>query len=174
MYELGDIIVSREQIRDKVCEIAEKINADYAGKGILLVGVLKGAMIFLADICRELNIPVVIDFIIVSSYGMETQTSGIVLLRKDIDVDIKCKHVVIVEDIIDTGVTLNYLKGLFESRDPASFKVCTAFDKPSRRVVDLEPDYCGFKIPDMFVVGYGLDYADMYRNLPDLRVLNTN
>ena len=172
MHKLGEIVVSRERIRDMVTEIAGKINADYAGKELLLIGVLKGGMIFLADLCRELNVPVYLDFIIVSSYGMESTTSGVVLLRKDIDSDIRGKHVVIVEDIIDTGVTLNYLKNLFESRAPASFKICAAFDKPSRRTVDITPDYCGVRIPDKFVVGYGLDYANMFRNLPDLRVLH--
>jgi hypoxanthine phosphoribosyltransferase len=111
------------------------------------------------------------DFIIVSSYGVDTKTSGVVLLRKDIDEDIKDKHVIIVEDIVDTGVTMDYLKKLFLSRAPASFKICAAFDKPSRRVVDLCPDYCGIRIPDEFVVGYGLDFAGMFRNLPDLCVL---
>ena len=171
MNRLGEIVVSRERIRNKVMELAAKINADYAGKEILLVGVLKGAMIFLADLCREIKIPVVMDFIIVSSYGMESKTSGVVLLRKDIDEAIKDRHIIIVEDIVDTGVTLNYLKNLFESREPASFRICAAFDKPSRRTVELVPDYCGFQIPDKFVVGYGLDYATMYRNLPDVHVL---
>ena len=174
MYSLGEIIITREQIDDRAGRLAEEISAEYAGKDLLLVGVLKGAMIFLADICRKIKIPVLIDFIILSSYGVDTITSGVVLLRKDIDGDIKDKHVIIVEDIIDTGVTINYLKGLFEAREPASLKVCTAFDKASRRVVDVKPDYCGFVIPDRFVVGYGLDYANMYRNLPDLHVVNYN
>jgi hypoxanthine phosphoribosyltransferase len=115
---------------------------------------------------------VVIDFIILSSYGADVQTSGVVLLRKDIDDDIKGKHVIIIEDIIDTGVTLNFLKNLLEARGPASLKICAAFDKVSRRTVDIKPDYCGFVIPDKFVVGYGLDFASMYRNIPDLRVLD--
>ena len=171
MHRLGEIVIPREHIRGMVSEIAGRINTDYAGKEILLVGVLKGGMIFLADLCREISIPVIMDFIIVSSYGVESNTSGVVLLRKDIDEDIRGKHVVIVEDIIDTGVTLNYLKSLFEAREPASFKICAAFDKPSRRTVDIIPDYCGIQIPDVFVVGYGLDYAKMFRNLPDVRAL---
>jgi len=171
MLKLGEIVVSREYIRDMVTGLAGRINEDFAGKELLLVGVLKGAMIFLADLCREIDVSVAMDFIIVSSYGMETNTSGVVLLRKDIDEDIRDRHVLIVEDIIDTGVTLNYLKNLFESRAPASFKICAAFDKPSRRTVDLVPDYCGIQIPDKFVVGYGLDYANMFRNLPDVHVL---
>lgn len=172
MYKMGEIVVTRERIRVMIRRLADRINVDYAGKELMLVGVLKGAMIFLADLCRELKIPVIIDFIIVSSYGIETKTSGVVLLRKDIDTDISGKHVLIVEDIIDTGVTMNYLKSLFSSRNPASFKICAAFDKPSRRVVDLTPDYCGIKLEDQFVVGYGLDFAGMYRNLPDVRVLS--
>jgi len=171
MTKLGELLITRECIREKVSELAERINADYAGKELMLIGVLKGAMIFLADLCREINIPVSIDFIIVSSYGMETRTSGVVLLRKDVDEDIKGKHVVIIEDIIDTGVTLNYLKGLFALREPASLKICAAFDKFERRTVDIAPDYCGFRIPDKFVVGYGLDFAGRYRNLPDLCIL---
>lgn len=171
MYYLGETAVTRERIRETVSALAARINEDYKGKELLLVGVLKGAMIFLADLCRELSIPVIIDFIIVSSYGIETQTSGVVLLRKDIDMDIAGKHVLIVEDIIDTGVTMNYLKSLFLSRGPASFKICSAFDKPSRRTVDLVPDYCGVELEDKFVVGYGLDFANMHRNLPDVRVL---
>jgi len=172
MHKLGDILISREDIREKVRGLAAQISADYAGKDILLVGVLKGAMIFLADICREINLPVVIDFIVLSSYGLEAQTSGVVLLRKDIDDNIEGKHVIIVEDIIDTGVTLNFLKGHFETRAPASLKTCVAFDKFSRRTVDITPDYYGFQIPDKFVVGYGLDYANLYRNLHDLRVID--
>lgn len=172
MYKLGDVLITRERIRSMVSGIAAQINEEYAGKEIHLVGVLKGAMIFLADLCREINVSSVIDFIIVSSYGMETNTSGVVLLRKDIDEDIKGKHVIIVEDIIDTGVTLNYLRNVFLTRNPASFKICAAFDKPSRRTAVIAPDYCGIQIPDKFVVGYGLDFAGLYRHLPDLRVLN--
>lgn len=174
MYKLGEVLVSRERIQNMVGEIAAKINADYAGKEIRLVGVLKGAMIFLADLCRAITVPAIIDFIIVSSYGLETNTSGVVLLRKDIDEDIEGKHVIIVEDIVDTGVTLNYLKNLFLTRNPASFKICAAFDKPTRRTTDLVPDYCGIQIPDRFVVGYGLDVAGKFRNLPDLCVVDTD
>lgn len=173
MFKQGDIVITRERIREMVTSLADRINADYAGKELLLVGVLKGAMIFLADLCRELTSPsVIIDFIIVSSYGIETQTSGVVLLRKDIDTDIEGRHVLIVEDIVDTGVTLNYLKNLFESRNPASFRICAAFDKPSRRIVELSADYVGMRIPDQFIVGYGLDYSSMYRNLPDVHIMN--
>lgn len=168
MYKLSGVVVTREQIRDMVSRLAERINFDYAGKELLLVGVLKGAMVFLSDLCREIEVPVVIDFIIASSYGVEVQTSGVVLLRKDIDMDIAGKHVLIVEDLIDTGVTLNYLKGLYESRKPASLRFCAAFDKPSRRTADITPEYIGIALEDKFIVGYGLDYANMYRNLPDV------
>jgi len=174
MYNSNEVLIPREEINEMVDRLAARINADYAGKEILLVGVLKGAMIFLADLCRKIKVTSTMDFIIVSSYGVETQTSGVVLLRKDIDEDIEGKHVIIVEDIVDTGVTLSYLKNVFEARRPASFRICAAFDKPSRRTVDLTPDYCGIQIPDKFVVGYGLDFANMFRNLPDLCVLNTD
>jgi len=174
MYRLGEILVTRERIRDMAEETAAKISADYDGNEILLVGVLKGAIVFLADLCRMITAPVIIDFIIVSSYGQEASTSGVVLLRKDIDINIENKHVILVEDIIDTGVTLSYLKNIFEYRGPASLKICTAFDKPSRHTVDLKPDYSGIQIPNEFVVGYGLDVAGMYRNLPDLHVVHTD
>ncbi|MDR1061589.1 MAG: hypoxanthine phosphoribosyltransferase [Clostridiales bacterium] len=172
MYKLGDVVVGRDEIRKKaVLGLAARINEDYAGKEVTVIGVLKGAMIFLSDLVRELEMPVCIDFIVVSSYGVETETSGVVLLVKDIDSDIEGKHVLIVEDMIDTGVTLKYLKELFESRKPATLKVCAAFDKPERRKVDLSADYAGIRLADDFVVGYGLDFANMYRNLPDLRAL---
>jgi len=172
MYRLGDVLITRERIGEMVKCLAGRIKEDYAGKEILLVGVLKGAMIFLSDLCRAIDLPCVLDFIIVSSYGVDAQSSGVVLLRKDIDEDIAGKHVLVVEDIIDTGITLNFLKGVFEARKPASLKLCAAFDKYSRRVVDLTPDYVGMQIEDNFIVGYGLDYAGMYRNLPEVRILH--
>ncbi|MDR1438923.1 MAG: hypoxanthine phosphoribosyltransferase [Clostridiales bacterium] len=172
MYKLGGVVAGRDEIREKaVRALAARINEDYAGKELTVVGVLKGAMIFLSDLVRELEMPVYIDFIVVSSYGVETETSGVVLLVKDIDSDIENKHVLIVEDMIDTGVTLKYLKELFESRKPATLKVCAAFDKPERRKAQIEADYVGMRLSDDFVVGYGLDFANMYRNLPDLRIL---
>jgi hypoxanthine phosphoribosyltransferase len=171
MYELGETLISRERIREMVLDVAARLNRDYAGRELVVIGVLKGAIMFLTDLCRELDMPVTIDFIVVSSYGAQTKSSGVVLLVKDVDSDIKDKHVLVVEDLIDTGVTLSYLKGLFLSRGPASLKICTAFDKPERRKTDLVPEYVGLRLPDEFVVGYGLDYANRYRNLPDLRVL---
>jgi hypoxanthine phosphoribosyltransferase len=171
MYRLGDIVVGREEIREKVLELAKRINDDFRGQDLVVVGVLKGAMVFLSDLARELDMPVMIDFIVLSSYGIETESSGVVLMQKDIDTDIAGKHVLIVEDMIDTGITLKYLKDLFESRKPASLSICAAFDKPERRKADLKVDYAGIRLGNEFVVGYGLDFAGMYRNLPDVRIL---
>ena len=171
MYKLGDIVVNRETIKKRVSEVAKQINTDYAGKEVVLIGVLKGAMVFLADLMRELEMPVVVDFIVVSSYGIETETSGVVLVLRDVNTDIEGKHVIIVEDLVDTGVTLKYLRELFQSRNPASLKLCTIFDKPSRRTADLKVEYLGISVEDYFIVGYGLDYANKYRNCPDLRMV---
>jgi hypoxanthine phosphoribosyltransferase len=175
MYKLGRVVAGRDEIREKaVLALAAQINRDYAGQELIVIGVLKGAMIFLSDLVRELEMSVIIDFIVVSSYGVETETSGVVLLVKDIDTDIEGKHVLVVEDMIDTGITLKYLRELFESRKPASIRLCAAFDKPERRKVDLRAEYVGIQMPDDFVVGYGLDFANMYRNLPELRILSAD
>ena len=165
------VLVPREEIQAKTEELARRISEDYAGKDLLLVGVLKGGFMFLADLCRAITIDVSIDFISVSSYGNTTVSSGVVRIIKDIDYDITGKHVLIVEDIVDTGLTLTYLKDLFAAKHCASVKVCTILDKPSRRRVPLEVDYQGIVIPDKFVIGYGLDYAEKYRNLPDVCVI---
>jgi len=165
------VLVPREEIQAKTEELARRISEDYAGKDLLLVGVLKGGFMFLADLCRAITIDVSIDFISVSSYGNTTVSSGVVRILKDIDYDITGKHVLIVEDIVDTGLTLTYLKDLFAAKHCASVKVCTILDKPSRRKVPLEVDYQGIVIPDKFVIGYGLDYAEKYRNLPDVCVI---
>ena len=170
-YELGEIIVHREQIRDMVHRVAEQINRDYDGQELVVVGVLRGAMVFLADLVRELTMPLKLDFIIVSSYGVETTSSGVVLMVKDIDFDIAGKNVLIVEDLIDTGLTLNYLKKLFLTRNPASLKISAAFNKPSRRKVEIDADYAGINLEDKFIVGYGLDYSHFFRNLPDVHVM---
>lgn len=164
-------MVPREEIQKKIQELAKRISKDYEGKDLLLVGVLKGGFMFLADLCRYLEIDVSIDFISVSSYGNSTVSSGVVRILKDIDYDITGKHVLIVEDLIDTGLTLTYLKDLFMAKHCASVKICTILDKPSRRKVPLEIDYQGIVIPDKFVIGYGLDYAEKYRNLPDVCVM---
>ena len=165
------VLVSRDEIRAKTKELADRITSDYQGKDLLLVGVLKGGFMFLSDLSREIGMDVSIDFISCSSYGNSTVSSGVVRILKDIDYDITGKHVLLVEDLIDTGLTLTYLKDLFNAKCCASVKVCAILDKPSRRKVDLEPDYQGIIIPDRFVVGYGLDYAEKYRNLPDVCVV---
>ena len=172
--QIGEVLVTREQIAHRVKELGQKISEDYKGKELVLIGVLKGAFIFLADLIREITIPVDMDFIAVSSYADGTKTSGVVRLIKDMDISISGKHVLIIEDIVDTGLTLNHLKELFSTRNPESLKICAIFDKPSRRLVPIEIDYKGIEIPNKFVIGYGLDYAGRYRNLPDLCVLNTD
>lgn len=166
-----NVLVSRDELKAKTKELADRITADYAGKDLLLVGVLKGGFMFLSDLSREIRMDVSIDFISCSSYGNATVSSGVVRILKDIDYDITGKHVLLVEDLIDTGLTLTYLKDLFNAKCCASVKVCAILDKPSRRKVDLELDYQGIIIPDRFVVGYGLDYAEKYRNLPDVCVV---
>ncbi|NLM51856.1 MAG: hypoxanthine phosphoribosyltransferase [Firmicutes bacterium] len=165
------VLISREEIQAKVAELGAQISKDYAGKKLQLICVLKGAVVFLADLMRHISVPVEIDFMAVSSYGADTKTSGIVRILKDLDGSIAHKHCLIVEDIIDSGLTLKYLKENLESRQPASVKIVTLLDKPERRQVNIAPDYCGFTIPDEFVVGYGLDFAEQYRSLPDICVL---
>ncbi|HOJ10882.1 MAG TPA: hypoxanthine phosphoribosyltransferase [Clostridiales bacterium] len=172
--EIKEVLVSREKIAEKVRELGQIISKDYEGKELVLIGVLKGAFIFLADLIREITIPVDMDFIAVSSYADGTKSSGVVRLIKDMDVSISDKHVLIVEDIVDTGLTLNHLKNLFSTRGPKSVKICSIFDKPSRRLVDINVDYKGIEIPNEFVIGYGLDFAERYRNLPDLCILDPN
>jgi len=168
MSGIDKILVSREEISKKVKELGERISKDYKGQDLLLVGVLKGAVVFMADLLREITIPVEVDMISVSSYGSGTDSTGIVKIVKDLDVNIKDRHVLIVEDLIDTGLTLQHLKELLATREPLSVKVCTIFDKPTRRIVDVPIEYNGISIPNYFVIGYGLDYAGEYRNLPDL------
>lgn len=163
-----EVLVSKEQLAAKTAELGKKITEDYKGKELVLVGVLKGGFIFLADLARHIDMDVTIDFISVSSYGNSTESSGVVKIIKDIDSDVTGKHVLIVEDLIDTGLTLNYLKELFNTKGCASVKLAAIMDKPDRRRVDLKVDYVGIEIPDEFVVGYGLDYAGKYRNLPEV------
>jgi hypoxanthine phosphoribosyltransferase len=166
-----EVLITEEQLRSGVGELAERINRDYNGEELLVVGILRGAFVFLADLVRRLTMPVVIDFVAVSSYGDDTQSSGVVRILKDLDESIAGRHVLLVEDIIDTGLTLKYLYENLKARHPASLKVCTLLDKPSRRLVDFNPDYAGFTIPDYFVVGYGLDCGQRYRNLPMVCVI---
>jgi hypoxanthine phosphoribosyltransferase len=170
--DIENVLVSKEAISAKVKELGKKISSDYEGKQLILVGVLKGGFVFLADLMREITIPVDMDFIAVSSYGASTKSSGVVRIIKDVDMSFTGKHVLIVEDLIDTGLTLRHLRELFNTRGPESVKICTALDKPSRRKVKIEIEYEGIVIPDEFVVGYGLDYAGKYRNLPDVCTLS--
>ena len=164
--------LSEEQIAEKVAQTGRQITEDYQDKNLLMVSVLKGSVVFMADLMRAVSIPCSIDFMVVSSYGgSNTTTSGLVKIIKDLDGDLSGKDVLIVEDILDTGVTLSNLVPMLKMRNPNSVKICTILDKPSRRKADIQPDYEGFQVPDEFVVGYGLDYDEKYRNLPYVGVL---
>ena len=170
-----EILFSQEQIAARVKALGEQISHDYADQTsgdhpIVLIGVLKGAAIFLADLARSIQVSNTFDFVAVSSYGRARVSSGAVKLIKDIDNPIEGKHVILVEDILDTGLTLSYLRGLMLQHKPASLKIATCLDKPERRLVPIEADYIGFKIPNQFVIGYGMDYAEIYRNIPDIRL----
>lgn len=164
--DISNVLISEKQIKEKVIELGQKIEKDYKGQEIFLIGVLKGASVFISDLMRCVNLDVKIDFMSVSSYGMSTTSSGIVKILKDIDQDISNKNVIIVEDIIDTGLTLNYLKDYLLKKNAKSIKICTLLDKPERRKCNIQVDYIGFEIEDKFIVGYGIDYKEMYRNLP--------
>lgn len=164
-------LLTEAQLCAKVKEMGAQITQDYKGKNLMLVTVLKGAVVFLADIMREIDLPLSIDFMVVSSYGGDTKTSGVVKIVKDLDVSLEDKDILIIEDILDSGLTLSYLKELLESRNPKSIKIAALLDKPARRKVNLQPDYRGFEVPDEFVVGYGLDYNETYRNLPYIGIL---
>jgi hypoxanthine phosphoribosyltransferase len=172
MDRITEILIGQEQIKQKVQNIANTINEEYQGKEICFIAVLKGATIFMSDLIRLINIPIEIDFVAISSYGNSTKSSGKIKLIKDLSEDVMDKDIIIVEDIVDTGRTVHFLRAHFEHRSPASVKIITLLDKPQRREIDVKIDYKGFTIPDMFVVGYGLDYAGKYRNLPDIRILN--
>lgn len=174
LKENFEVLIDRNTIREKVVELGKRISSDYEGKELILIGVLKGGFVFLSDLMREITIPIHVEFISVSSYGEKKESSGVVRIIKDIEMSITDKHVLIVEDIVDTGLTLKYLKELLCTREPRSVKICSALDKPSRRKVDIEVDYKGIVIPDEFVVGYGLDYSGLYRNLPDVCVLKSD
>ena len=170
----GRVLVTQEEIAGRVRELGQGLSRDYAGKDPLLLGVLKGAVVFLADLMRAVDIPLAADFIAVSSYGGNTRTSGVVKITADLSISIEDRHVVIVEDIIDSGRTISYLKRNLETRHPASLRVMALLDKVERREVDVELDYVGFTIPNEFVVGYGLDYHGLYRNLPCIAALEEN
>jgi hypoxanthine phosphoribosyltransferase len=165
-----EILFSKSQIAERVQAIGRQISDDYAGQSVVLIGVLKGAAIFLADVARAIEVDNTFDFVAVSSYGRAKVSSGAVKMIKDIDNPIEGKHVILVEDILDTGLTLSYLRGLMLQHKPASLKIATCLDKPERRLVPIEADYVGFKIPNKFVIGYGMDYAERYRGVEDIRI----
>ena len=169
--DMEKVLISQEDIKQKIIELGSVISRDYTGKNLLVVGILKGAMVFMSDLIRSLSVDVQIDFMAVSSYGASSKSTGVVRILKDLEQTIEGKHVLIVEDIVDTGLTLNYLQEILRARGPASVRICTLLDKPSRREVDVAIDYNGFSIPDEFVVGYGLDYNEKYRNLPEIYIL---
>lgn len=171
--DIETVLFTEDEIKAKTKELGQEISQDYAGQDLLLVNVLRGGVIFLSDLVRHIDIPVSVDFMAISSYGPSTESLGVVKLIKDLEESIENRHVLIVEDIIDTGLTLRYLLKNLKTREPASITVCTLLDKPARRIVDIEIGYKGFEVPDVFVVGYGLDYNQRYRNLPFIGVLKS-
>ncbi|MDY2736289.1 hypoxanthine phosphoribosyltransferase [Intestinibacter sp.] len=171
MFKITGVMLSEEEIKAKVAELGKKIEKDFEGQDLLVVGILKGASVFVSDLIRSINLDVNIDFMSVSSYGNSTESSGSVKILKDLDVDIKGKNVLIVEDIIDSGLTLSNLTRELKVREPKDLKICTLLDKPQRRKVDIPVDYVGFVIEDKFIVGYGIDYAEKYRNLPYIGIV---
>jgi len=171
LKDVERILITSEEIGARVRELGQQITNDYAGEDILMIGVLRGAVVFMSDLARAIKRPIDIDFMAISSYGLSTNSSGVVRILKDLDEVVQGRHILIVEDIIDSGLTLNYLVENLKSRKPASVRICTLLSKPDRRKVDVQVDYNGFIIPDYFVVGYGLDYAGKYRNLPFIGIL---
>ncbi|MBQ8600283.1 MAG: hypoxanthine phosphoribosyltransferase [Clostridia bacterium] len=169
--DIKEILFTEEQLHSKIQELGKAITKDYVGKDLLMVSILKGSVMVMADLMRAVDLPLEIDFMNVSSYGSGTETKGSVKILKDLDVDIKGKDLLIVEDILDSGVTLHNLINLLKQREPRSIEICTLFSKPDRRQVEVEAKYLGFEIPDAFIVGYGLDYAEKYRNLPYVGIL---
>ncbi len=169
--DIDHILLTEQQIAHRVKELGQQISQDYQGQELLVVGILKGAVVFYSDLIRQINLPVRLDFMVVSSYGSSTDSSGVVRILKDLSQDIQGKHVLVVEDILDTGLTLHYLTNILKHRSPASIEICTLMDKPERRKADIHAKYIGFAIPDAFVVGYGLDYDEKYRNMPSVGVL---
>ena len=163
---VSNTLISQKEIEAKVVEIAKKIEKDYENQELLVVGVLKGAFVFVSDLVRNINLDLSLDFIAVSSYGMSTESSGVVKINKDIEMDLTGKNVIIVEDIIDTGLTLKYIKEYLSGKNAKSVRICTLLDKPSRRKCNVDVDYVGFEIEDLFIVGYGIDCKEKYRNLP--------
>jgi hypoxanthine phosphoribosyltransferase len=170
--DVSEILIDEDALHRRIGELGEEISADYGGRDLLLIGVLKGAVFFMADLMRRLTVPCEIDFMAISSYGGQTDSSGVVRILKDLDMNIKDRHVLVVEDIIDSGLTLSYLMRNLRSREPATLEICALMTKPSRREIDVPVRYVGFEIPNRFVIGYGLDFGERYRNLPYVGVLN--
>jgi hypoxanthine phosphoribosyltransferase len=171
---VGEVLIDQETLSARVAQLGAEVSGDYEGRDLLLIGVLKGAVFFMADLMRHITVPCEVDFMAISSYGDSTDTSGIVRILKDLDINIEGRDVLVVEDIIDSGLTLSYLMRNLESREPASLEICALMTKPSRRQIDVPVRYIGFEIPDRFVVGYGLDLAERYRNLPYVAVLSSD
>ena len=169
---VGEILIDSEALRSRIAELGEEVSAAYEGKDLLLIGVLKGAVFFMADLMRHLTVPCEVDFMAISSYGAGTDSSGVVRILKDLDINIEGRDVLVVEDIIDSGLTLSYLMRNLESREPASLEICALLTKPDRREIDVPVRWIGFEIPNRFVIGYGLDFAERYRNLPYVAVLS--
>jgi len=170
-YDKGEIMITEAQILQRAKEIGEQISRDFQGEEVIVIGILKGAVLWLADVVKNIKLDARIDFMACSSYGAETKSSGVVKINKDLDISIEGKNVIIVEDIVDSGITLNYLKGYLEGRNPKIVKICTLLDKPEGRRIELEADYIGFTVEDKFIIGYGLDYDQKYRNLPYISYL---
>ena len=169
--DIQEVLFSKEYLDQTVRELGSRISRDYEGKNLLLVSVLKGSVVFMADLMRAITIPCSIDFMAVSSYGAGVKTSGVVRIIKDLDINLEGWDLLLVEDILDSGMTLSYIREMLQQRNPKSIKLCTLFDKPERRTVDLNADYSGLNVPNEFIVGYGLDYNEKYRNLPYLGIL---
>jgi len=169
-----EVLIDESALQARIGELGDEISADYAGRDLLLIGVLKGAVFFMSDLMRRLSVPCEIDFMAISSYGAATDSSGVVRILKDLDINIEGRHVLVVEDIIDSGLTLSYLMRNLEAREPASLEVCALMTKPARREIDVDVRYVGFEIPNRFVIGYGLDFAERYRNLPFVAVLHSD
>lgn len=170
-YVFGDVMIGKDELQARIAELGSEISRDFRGESILAICVLKGAVLFMSDLIRELNVETKIDFMAVSSYGASTQSTGVVRILKDLDSNIEGENVIIVEDIIDSGLTLKYLKEYLLARHPKTLKICTLLDKPERRQADVKADYVGFTIENKFIVGYGLDYNQLYRNLPYISYL---
>ena len=166
------VLIDEIALQNRIAELGEEISADYAGRDLLLIGVLKGAVFFMADLMRRLTVPCEIDFMAISSYGASTDSSGVVRILKDLDINVEARHVLVVEDIIDSGLTLSYLVRTLEARNPATLEICALMTKPERREIDVDVRYVGFEIPNRFVIGYGLDFAERYRNLPYVAILH--